>query len=260
VSITFVEKDGSSSELDLTAHVNLLLELGAGRPRTEAEHEAATAVLGELSCSDEAVFTQTGEPVDAETCLGIIGEGLYRALCDIISGKKSSGLSPEEPAPVSMVVELTEKDSAGRSYLNVPDAFWAMGCIADHERFDLIELGEGALLMRVCPYTEAEYRDVHNGEFHGDDPEFHPGSYCGLTKWTCAGCGGSTIVETEEEFPAGWLEVDLKQTDGDVAAFEAVCSMGCLGGLGAKQRSDLKPTRIPGFAPAAVAAPAQQEG
>lgn len=247
VSVSFVEQDGSSSELNLVPYANLLLELGAGRPRTEAEREAATAVLGEISCSDEAVFVLNDEPVDADECLDMIGEGLYRVLKGAIEGRKSSGFATEEPAPASIVVEVTEQDETGRSYLRVPDAFWEMGCVADHERFDLIALGDGALLMRACPYSEAEYRAVCDGEFHGDDAEFTAGSHCGLTKWTCAGCGDSTIVETEEEFPAGWLEVDLKKADGDVLAFEAVCAMACLSALGAKQSAELRPTRIPGF-------------
>jgi hypothetical protein len=251
VSISFTERDGSTSELDLTPYADLLLELGEAGPRSEAEMARATAVLGELSASDQIVFVQDGVEVDGDDCLFLIGEGLYRVLSDAVDSRLSADRGPTATArgSSSMVAEVTGVDVKGRSWLSVPDAFWEIGCIAEHERFDLIDLGTGALLLRACPYTEEEFRGAMGGAFHADDPEFCPGSHCGLTKWLCAGCGVGTILETEEEFPAGWLEVDLRREDGDVLAYEAVCSMACLGALAEREPADLRASRIPGFPP-----------
>lgn len=242
------DDDGSTSESDITEYANLLLELGASKPRSEADLKAATVSLGELSCSTETVFVVDNEPMDAGECLGIIADGLYRLLGDVI-GNYLDHEEDSDGASELGVLEVDPTDNSGRTYVSFPDSFWEMGCVANNERFDLLVLEDGALLLRPCPYSQAEFAALAGADFHAEDPRFTLGSHCGLTKWTCAGCGVPTIVEDESYFPEGWFEVSRNKPNGDTLAFEAVCSMECLAKLSAKGPEGLRRTRNPGFDP-----------
>jgi hypothetical protein len=247
LTATFDERDGTTSELDMTRYADLLLELGWAQPRSVDERTEATELLGQIECSDDTVFVLGEEILDTHEFLDVIGDGLYRLLSDAIWYKMTGRSSADDVSPVAL--EAGVVDEEGRSWLSVPEAFWEMGCVADNERFDLLELGDGALLLRACPYSQDEFRAIVGTSYHSDDPAFTQGSHCGLTKWTCAGCGGSTILENEEEFPEGWFEVSRNKPDGDTLAYEAVCTMGCLGKLAVKGADALRATRIPGFGP-----------
>lgn len=123
----------------------------------------------------------------------------------------------------------------------VPDTFWDLPFVAEHERFDLIVDDRGAHL-RPCTLTAGDRRD---GAGH-DDSEWTASSHCGLTKWVCAGCGRSEIVESDYHFPDGWFELAQKDATGDTEAFEGVCSVECVAAWAADS-GELRPTRIPGF-------------
>lgn len=144
---------------------------------------------------------------------------------------------------------IMEDTGDGSGDLACSEAFWEIPVIADNERFDAIVLAGGQLLLRACPYSEDELRSVEFGQFHADDPEFtrNAHSHCGLTKWTCAGCGASSITETNCDFPVGWFEVSALDRRGDTEAFEAVCSFPCLVPL--SEKAALRPVRMPGFGP-----------
>lgn len=153
--------------------------------------------------------------------------------------------SHAETAPSWITVNVVRSDD-GAFILEPDDAFWQLEAVSNNERFDAIPRGKGSLLVRACPYVDAGAYSAESQRPHADDPEFVEGSHCGLTKWTCAGCGKSTIVATEDEFPEGWLEVTARKPDGDTLAFEAVCARDCLTRF-AISGAALRSRRPPGF-------------
>lgn len=126
-------------------------------------------------------------------------------------------------------------------------AFWQLGQLANHERFDLIPGENESLILRACPYNEEQWRSAGR-RLHVDDESFVEGSHCGFTKWTCVGCGQCALLADEDAFPGGWIEISTKDDSGDTTAYEAVCSTACLGRF-AERGITLRPVRIPGFGP-----------
>jgi hypothetical protein len=131
--------------------------------------------------------------------------------------------------------------------VTLPDELWRTSCLATHDRFDLVELDAGALLLRPCSLSEDEFRRLGPGH---RDADWTEGSWCGLTKWTCAGCGESSIVEHLDRFPAGWIELAQLDAHCTHSASAVVCPRRCLAAFAASD-TELTPTHLPGFPPRA---------
>ena len=157
--------------------------------------------------------------------------------------------SAASPSTTSIVSGPAIALPDGNIAVEMPDEFWNFAAVSANERFDLIILGD-SLLLRPCPYTEDQLQALPFHEHrHGNDEAFHPGSHCGLTKWTCAGCGLSSIVLHEDDFPESWIELRLCRGDGDTIASEVVYSMTCLAPLAMLAPEDLRPSRSAVFPP-----------
>lgn len=142
-----------------------------------------------------------------------------------------------------MPAKNTNRSAMTSGMLLMPDWFWECAVVRAADRFDIVE-SDGALKIRPCPHTRETYRA--NGPNHPGDAEWGAASYCGLTKWVCAGCATATIVATEDDFPAGWFEVARKDAVGDTEAFEVLCSPRCAVRW-SNQGGTLRPVRTPGF-------------
>jgi hypothetical protein len=175
-----------------------------------------------------------------------VAQELYEYLCRANPAPAASA-TKAAPSKVS-VAHLVRSDEDSFAF-ETDAAFWQMDLIANNERFDLLVRDAGALILRACPYTEAQYRASSFDNLHADDPEFIEGSECGLTKWTCAGCGTSTIAASIDDFPKDWFEIAQKKADGDTLAYEVVCTIACAAAF-AHKGVELRPVRLPGFAPA----------
>lgn len=162
---------------------------------------------------------------------------------DTSAPKEPAATDPalKDPAPTSWLVQVDQNGTVA-----LPDELWDQGVLATHERFDLIVLPDGVLQLRGCSLQLEDFNTKGSG--HGEDPLWSEHCICGLTKWTCAGCGVHFIVENCDDFPENWLEVSALKPDGDTIASEAVCSRECLVTFASSDKP-LRPQHIPGFAP-----------
>ena len=175
-------------------------------------------------------------------------EVLYETLVSLKPGELVAREVPvdstSDEVRTALMPVVIDTDGDGIAFV-MDERFWATPLISENERFDLLDRGDGSLLLRACPHDIVSFRAAHFAARH-DDEAFTEGSHCGLTKWTCIGCKGATIVETEDQFPEGWLEICKRRGNGDTLAYEVVCSMACLVEVGATE-PQLRATRIPGF-------------
>ena len=87
IILTLAESDGSTSDLDLSAHAALLVQWGMEDGETASEPATATVVLGELSADDEVVvIARDGAAMDLDEALGHLSAGIVVCLRRAVEG------------------------------------------------------------------------------------------------------------------------------------------------------------------------------
>lgn len=128
---------------------------------------------------------------------------------------------PDTPQPHTTRVRVSEE---GRHYINLPESFWQHPKVKEATRFDMVTHRDGTIILQPCPHSDQRNPQQHHTDVYA--PWEEEGNVCGLTKWVCL-CGNTNLVESEDAFPEGWVDVVWRDGYGDVKHSEAYCTAQC---------------------------------